>query len=121
MPGESGDVSKTLEQQRRDSVKDIPGIDPETAKQRLQALGYGEQMWDSLVHQDLGSHFIRALIHIAQGSEIRRLEDVYKELYPDHAPPGNRENGIKSFLSSSLKKKESKNPLPFEKPNKNRF
>ncbi len=120
MSGESGEVSEKLERQRRDSVKGIPGIDPETAGKRLEALGYERQVWNSLVQQNMGSHFIRALFHIAQGSEARRLEDVYEELYPDHAPPGNREIGTKIF-SISLKKNENKNPLPFEKPNKNRF
>lgn len=99
---------KSIEQQRQDSVKDVPSIDPQTAEQRLKQLGYEPHMWDMLIRGDLGSHFIRSLIHIAQGNTPRKLDDVYEELFPKHTLPGNSESVRRIF---SDRKEENVNPV----------
>ncbi len=112
MAEDISEKGKSLEEQRRESVKKTPGINPEQARERLIGLGYQPHMWKIFEEQDLGSHFVRALIHIAQGSESRILDDVYQELYPEHPLPGNQLNPKPQIPE----RKEKINPLP--KPQK---
>ncbi len=80
-----GQSSKPLSDLRAESVRGI-GVTPKDAKKQLEKLGYSETTWDTIIEQEKrggSSHFVRALIHIARGSEPRGLEDVYRELYPD--------------------------------------
>ena len=83
MEGLNEDQSSTIGDLRAESVRGI-GVTPEEAKKRLEKLGYPETTWDTII--ELGSsHLVGALIHVARGSESRRLEDVYRELYPDES------------------------------------
>lgn len=88
MAEDSAEKVKSIEEQRRDSVADVPGIDPQNARDRLDKLGYKPVVWDTIMKDDIGSHYVRALVYIAKGEEPRRLDDVYSELYPEHTPPG---------------------------------
>lgn len=72
---------------------EIYGTKPEEAKRRLEFLGYTEDTYDRLMSDGIdgmkfGSHEVRALVIIAQGSKPRFLGDVYKEIrIADGLPP----------------------------------
>lgn len=85
--GQEEQTPKSLEDARAESVKGI-GMNPEEARKRLEDLGYKEEDWTKITEQGLGSHYMRALAHIAKGSEPKDLGDVFRELFPEehHGP-----------------------------------
>lgn len=86
----------------------IIGITPEEAQKRLEGLGYAEKDWVIFTEQGLGSHWLRALAYIAKGSEPRKIEDVYEELFPgEHRGPFPKEKVQTPNRLENINKSES--------------
>jgi len=80
------------------------GMEPEFAQRKLKDMGYNPEIWNKLLDNKLGSHPLRALIVIAQGTEPQLWGKVSMDIREEDGLPRDR-------LSKLLTKNNSEEKL----------